>query len=86
MLREIQRLSQADGVNLAGIKRIISLEQYAVELQQRVLELEAELADAQRQVVELTSMISYGRRDLVPTRDTSTALVVWRPRRPGEAS
>src|SRR4030095_16220005 len=44
LLREIQRLSQADGVNLAGIKRIISLEQLVLELQQRVLELEADLS------------------------------------------
>ena len=82
MLREIQRLSQEDGVNLAGIKRIIGLEQLVVDLQHRVLELEAELADAHRRVSEMEAMASaYGRRDLVPTRDTSTALVVWRPRR-----
>jgi hypothetical protein len=80
LLREIQRLSQADGVNLAGIKRIIGLEQLVLELQQRVLELEAELAEAHHRVTELENMISYGRRDLVPTKDTSTALVVWRPR------
>jgi hypothetical protein len=29
-------------------------------------------------------VLAYGRRDLVPTRDTSNALVVWRPRRTGE--
>ena len=41
LLREVQRLSQDDGVNLAGIKRIIELEQLVDELQQRVAELEA---------------------------------------------
>jgi MerR family transcriptional regulator, heat shock protein HspR len=82
MLREIQRLSQEDGVNLAGIKRIIGLEQLVVEVQHRILELEAALADAHRRVADLEAIASaYGRRDLVPTRDTSTALVVWRPRR-----
>jgi MerR family transcriptional regulator/heat shock protein HspR len=86
LLREIQRLSQADGVNLAGIKRIIALEQLVVELQQRVLELEAALHDAHLRVNELTNMLTYGRRDLVPTRDTTTALVVWKPRRPGDGS
>jgi MerR family transcriptional regulator/heat shock protein HspR len=85
MLREIQRLSQADGVNLAGIKRIISLEQLVLELQQRVLELEAELSGAHRRVAELEAMISLGRRDLAP-RDRSNALVVWRPRRPGDGA
>src|ERR1700755_1557565 len=44
MLREIQRLSQEDGVNLAGVKRIIELEQAVVELQQRIAHLEAQLA------------------------------------------
>ncbi len=85
MLREIQRLSQEDGVNLAGVKRIIGLEQLVVEVQHRVLELEAELAAAHRRLAELEALASaYGRRDLVPTRDTSTALVVWRPRRTGD--
>ncbi len=78
MLREIQRLSQEDGVNLAGVKRIIELEQAVVELQQRIAELEAQLADAHER---LARVATYGRADLVPTRDTSTALVVWRPRR-----
>src|SRR5256885_5512066 len=35
LLREIQRLSQEEGVNLAGIKRIIDLQQAATMLQQR---------------------------------------------------
>jgi len=78
LLREIQRLSQEDGVNLAGVKRIIDLEQLVVELQQRIMDLEADLADAHHRLAQVAA---YGRRDLVPTRDTSTALVVWRPRR-----
>jgi len=85
LLREIQRLSQADGVNLAGIKRIIDLEQLVLDLQQRLVELESELDQARQRVAELETMLTYGRRDLVP-RDTSNALVVWRPRRAGEAS
>src|SRR5918912_3622376 len=36
LLREVQRLSQEEGVNLAGIKRIISLEQMVGDLQQQV--------------------------------------------------
>src|SRR5215475_8908191 len=39
LLREIQRLSQEDGVNLAGVKRVIELEQLVAGLQQRVAEL-----------------------------------------------
>src|SRR3954453_9689646 len=39
LLREVQRLSQEDGVNLAGIKRIIELESQVEALQARVQEL-----------------------------------------------
>src|SRR5690242_15807449 len=38
-LREVQRLSQDEGVNLAGIKRIIELEAHVDALRQRVAEL-----------------------------------------------
>jgi MerR family transcriptional regulator/heat shock protein HspR len=81
LLREIQRLSQEDGVNLAGVKRIIDLEQLVTELQQQIMDLQAALADAHDRLAQVAA---YGaRRDLVPTRDRSTALVVWRPRRSG---
>jgi len=39
LLREVQRLSQSDGVNLAGIKRIIELENQVDALQARLAEL-----------------------------------------------
>jgi MerR family transcriptional regulator, heat shock protein HspR len=81
LLREVQRLSQEDGVNLAGIKRIISLEQLVGDLQQRLGELEEELAAAYRRIAELETVGPYPRRDLIPANRASTALVVWRPRR-----
>ena len=65
LLREVQRLSQEEGVNLAGIKRIIDLEHQVHALQDKVAELTAQLA------------AGPVRRDLVPLRQT--ALVVWRP-------
>ncbi len=71
LLREVQRLSQEEGVNLAGIKRIIELEHQVEALQARVQELNEELART-----EATVMASM-RRDLVPLPKTS--LVVWRP-------
>src|ERR1700760_374292 len=43
LLREVQRLSQEDGVNLAGIKRIIELEREVGSLQDRLAEVTAEL-------------------------------------------
>ena len=80
----MQKLSQEDGVNLAGIKRIIGLEQLAGELQERVAELEQQLGDAYRRIAELEAMSAYPGRDLVRQERPSTALVVWRPRRPGD--
>jgi MerR family transcriptional regulator/heat shock protein HspR len=79
LLREVQRLSQEDGVNLAGVKRIIGLEQLVADLQQRVQELEQELSAAYDRMAQMES--PYGRRDLVRQERPSTALVVWRPRR-----
>ncbi len=78
LLREVQRLSQEDGVNLAGIKRIIELEAQVDALEQRVTELLAELAGTHAAVVAATSAVhaSY-RRDLVPM--PQQALSVWRP-------
>jgi MerR family transcriptional regulator/heat shock protein HspR len=80
LLREVQRLSQEDGVNLAGIKRIIDLESRVEALQQRVHELleELEVSESRRIAAEAAVPATY-RRDLVRQRQ-STALVVWRPR------
>src|SRR6476619_2828332 len=73
LLREVQRLSQEEGVNLAGIKRIIELENQVEALQNRVQELNEELARTE------ASVLASLRRDLVPVPKTS--LVVWRPDR-----
>ena len=43
LLREVQRLSQDEGVNLAGIKRVIELTNQVEALQSRVAELSAEV-------------------------------------------
>src|SRR4051812_455962 len=39
LLREVQRLSQDEGINLAGVKRILELELQVGALQQRIREL-----------------------------------------------
>ncbi|OBA75443.1 MerR family transcriptional regulator [Mycobacterium sp. 1554424.7] len=71
LLREVQRLSQDEGVNLAGIKRIIELTNQVEALQSRVKELTEELAQVR----------AGQRRDLAVV-PKSTALVVWQPRKP----
>ena len=79
LLREVQRLSQEDGVNLAGIKRIIGLEQLVGDLQQQLHEMQAQLEEAYARLAQMES--PYAGRDLVRQERPSTALVVWRPRR-----
>lgn len=84
-LREVQRLSQDEGINLAGIKRIIELENQVTALQSRIAELADSLegAAAALQQREAAVHASY-RRDLVPYQPPtpqSSALVVWRPKR-----
>ncbi|WP_127505315.1 heat shock protein transcriptional repressor HspR [Actinoplanes solisilvae] len=79
LLREVQKLSQEEGVNLAGIKRIIGLEQMVGDLEQRVQDLEQRLSEAYARIAQLES--PYGGGDLVRQERHSTALVVWRPRR-----
>jgi MerR family transcriptional regulator/heat shock protein HspR len=84
MLREIQRLSQEEGVNLAGVKRVIELEQLVAELRTHLAELEGALAAAYERIAAVETMTAFPRRDLVPTSRTSSAVVVWRPRSPRE--
>jgi MerR family transcriptional regulator/heat shock protein HspR len=69
LLREVQRLSQDEGVNLAGIKRIIELTNQVEALQSRLAELAEELQDLR----------ARQRRD-VAVVPKSTAVVVWQPR------
>jgi MerR family transcriptional regulator/heat shock protein HspR len=82
LLREVQRLSQDEGVNLAGIKRIIDLERLVNELEQRLVETEAQLAAARQRIAELEAMSPFPRRDLVPTARISNAVVLWEENRP----
>ncbi|MCV7066617.1 heat shock protein transcriptional repressor HspR [Mycolicibacterium houstonense] len=66
LLREVQRLSQDEGVNLAGIKRIIELTNQVDALRTRVSELT-------QQVEQLTS---DQRHDVSVA---SKAVVLWQP-------
>jgi MerR family transcriptional regulator/heat shock protein HspR len=68
LLREVQRLSQNEGVNLAGIKRIIELTNQVEALQGRL----SEMAD------ELDQLRIKRTRDIAVV-PKSTALVVWQP-------
>jgi MerR family transcriptional regulator, heat shock protein HspR len=69
LLREVQRLSQDEGVNLAGIKRIIELTNQVEALQSRVREM----------AQEIEHLRARQRRDIAVV-PKSTAVVVWQPR------
>ncbi len=58
-LREVQRLSQEEGVNLSGIKRILALDQELQRHQQLLADVSAELAQLR---VELESTRSVAAR------------------------
>jgi MerR family transcriptional regulator/heat shock protein HspR len=90
LLREVQRLSQDEGVSLAGIHRILDLENQVQALQARVGELRSQV-DALKSVLgEGSRVFAAGQagevvvvragqrpnRSVVPSR----ALVVWRGR------
>ena len=88
-LREVQRLSQDEGVNLAGIKRIRELEEQVAALSRRVAELEAvTLYPTAKSTVPVAPPASplppappgY-RGDLLPALPATftTALAVWKP-------
>ncbi|ACU69039.1 transcriptional regulator, MerR family [Catenulispora acidiphila DSM 44928] len=92
-LREVQRLSQDEGVNLAGIKRIRELEEQVAALSRRVAELEAvTLYPTAKGTVPVAAPIAPPvsplppappgyRGDLLPALPATftTALAVWKP-------
>ena len=90
VLREVARLS-AEGVSLAGIKRILELEAHIDGLQRQVAELQARLsaAVANRSATAARRAGDTGRdgagmpprRDVVPVRN-DTSIVVWTRTRP----
>ena len=86
LLREVQRMSQ-EGVSLAGIHRILELENHVEVLRNRVDELAAELEATRAALAQGPRVFAVGvRGEVVPIRPgqrpprsaTSQALVVWR--------
>ncbi|RFD24696.1 MerR family transcriptional regulator [Mycobacterium uberis] len=70
LLRQVQRLSQDEGVNLAGIKRIIELTNQIEALQLKLQELTDELM-----------VLRANQRGDLAVVPKSTALVLWQPRK-----
>lgn len=89
-LREVQRLSQDEGVSLAGIQRILDLENQVQALRARVTELHTELDAMKSAIGPGPRVFAAGRAGEIiavragrrPARSVSSSqsLVVWRPR------
>lgn len=87
-LREIQRLSQDEGINLAGIKRILRLQDRVTKLEQQVQAQEAALRAVRARLDRDGRVFAAGsdgdvvamRAGVRPrARRAGTSLVVWRP-------
>jgi MerR family transcriptional regulator/heat shock protein HspR len=88
-LREIQRLSQEEGINLSGIKRILDLEQELEQARMTIAEMHAAMAqlrdelESTRAVAARLAELRRGsqagdpRAALVPVR-TSARIAFWR--------
>jgi MerR family transcriptional regulator, heat shock protein HspR len=73
ILREVQRLSQEEGVNLSGIKRILELESAEQESRLRLAELHAEVTQLR---AELESTRAVAARMAGLLRDRSGGALV----------
>lgn len=81
-LREVQRLSQDEGINLAGIKRIMELENRVQDLEQQLERARALLEQVQRNASRVfaasrTGEVTPLQRGERPER-SSRAMVLWR--------
>lgn len=90
LLREVQRLSQDEGVSLAGIQRILDLENQVQALLVRVTEMRAQVDSLKGAMDSGSRVFAAGRAGEVvavrpgqrPSRSVipSRAVVIWRPR------
>lgn len=78
VLREVQRLSQVEGVNLSGIKRILELQDAEQRSRARVAELHAEIAQL-RAELESTRAVAARLAGLLHGRKAGAELVPVRP-------
>lgn len=83
VLREVQRLSQEEGINLAGIKRILQLAAENERLEEENLRLRAGHGAGRRVFTADTAgdvvAVPLGTR--LRRAESAGALVVWRPQR-----
>ena len=81
MLRQVQRLSQDEGINLAGVKRILELEAQVDALRARLTEMIAELDATRAEIARREAQVhaSY-KREIVPFTPPGS-IALWREQR-----
>src|SRR4051812_49928647 len=81
LLRQVQRLSQDEGINLAGVKRILELETHVDALRARLAELMAELDATRAEIGRREAQVhaSY-KREIVPFTPAGS-IALWREQR-----
>jgi MerR family transcriptional regulator/heat shock protein HspR len=81
-LRRIQQLVSECGLNLAGVERVLEMEERLADMQQRLERLQADMAQLAAQAQEELEAVhrSY-RKELVPLNSPREVAVVIRQRR-----
>jgi MerR family transcriptional regulator/heat shock protein HspR len=69
LLQQIQDLTQAQGINLAGVKMIIELQEELEALRRRTRELQTQIRSMRRTAERAQAARDELRGDIVPLRD-----------------
>jgi MerR family transcriptional regulator/heat shock protein HspR len=78
-LRRIQELTQVEGLNLSGVRKVLEMEDELATLRERVLAMQEELEEAQRQMLDEMGEL---KRRVALSPMSPTSLVIRRsPRR-----
>jgi MerR family transcriptional regulator, heat shock protein HspR len=87
LLRRIQEMTVELGLNLAGVERVLDLEEQLERARRRLAALEKRAAQAQAEMdAELERVRKSYRAELVPLKHTGTLIPVGRPSRRPQAS
>jgi MerR family transcriptional regulator/heat shock protein HspR len=80
-LRMIQRLTQVEGLNLAGVRMIVEMEDEIERMRQRVSALDSELQRARRRLRQEINRLRHGAEgtDIVPRSSVPRLRVTIRP-------
>jgi MerR family transcriptional regulator/heat shock protein HspR len=74
-LRRIQEMTTEWGMNLAGVERVLELEEKLNRMRQKVETLEARAADLQKEIAELEEVKRSVKAEIVRYEAPGTALI-----------